>query len=184
MGRHRKSPRLSFWSSQHPQVPPLGHDPSNRMKILFNMFSIFYLWEHAQSLVFEIDMITEILMIFDLLTSPQGHQFDPRMNSLLAFCSARHPRQFDMSNDHVCFFLTSLVPPALQSPTRRAWPRRLNKNPVWYVLYLSFVRTHTIFFFWNCLFVFVCLIWFFTSTQQSFSYAGRVFLGWTSTKLG
>ena len=31
---------------------------------------------------------------------------------------------------------------------------------------------------------FVCLIWFFTSTQQSFSYAGRVFLGWTSTKLG
>ena len=28
------------------------------------------------------------------------------------------------------------------------------------------------------------LIWFFTSTQQSFSYAGRVFLGWTSTKLG
>ena len=27
------------------------------------------------------------------------------------------------------------------------------------------------------------LIWFFTSTQQSFSYAGRVFLGWTSTKL-
>ena len=29
-----------------------------------------------------------------------------------------------------------------------------------------------------------CLIWFLTSTQQSFSYAGRVFLGWTSTKLG
>ena len=50
MGRHRKSPRLSFWP-QHPQVPPLGHDPSNRMKILFNMFSIFYLWEHTQSLV-------------------------------------------------------------------------------------------------------------------------------------
>ena len=34
---------------------------------------------------------------------------------------------------------------------------------------------------YSCLF---CLIWFFTSTQQSFSYAGRVFLGWTSTKLG
>ena len=29
-----------------------------------------------------------------------------------------------------------------------------------------------------------CLIWFFTSTQQSFSYAGRFFLGLTSTKLG
>ena len=31
---------------------------------------------------------------------------------------------------------------------------------------------------------FVCLIYFFTSTQQSFSYAGRFFLGLTSTKLG
>ena len=30
----------------------------------------------------------------------------------------------------------------------------------------------------------VLLIWFFTSTQQSFSYAGRFFLGLTSTKLG
>ena len=33
-------------------------------------------------------------------------------------------------------------------------------------------------------FLFVCLILFFTSTQQSFSYAGRFFLGLTSTKLG
>ena len=31
---------------------------------------------------------------------------------------------------------------------------------------------------------FVCLIRFFSSTQQSFSYAGRFFLGLTSTKLG
>ena len=37
-----------------------------------------------------------MLMIFDLLTSPQGHQFDPRMKMLLAFCSAYHPRRFDM----------------------------------------------------------------------------------------
>ena len=42
-----------------------------------------------------------MLMIFDLLTSPQGHQFDPRMKMLLAFCSARHPRQFHMPHDHV-----------------------------------------------------------------------------------
>ena len=47
--------------------------------------------------IFEIDM----LMIFDLLTLPQGHQFDPRMKMLLAFCSARHPCQFDKPNDHV-----------------------------------------------------------------------------------
>ena len=41
------------------------------------------------------------LMIFDLLTSPQGHQFDPRMKILLAFCSACHTRWFDMPHDHV-----------------------------------------------------------------------------------
>ena len=47
--------------------------------------------------IFEIDM----LMIFDLLASPQGHQFDPKIKMLLAFCSARHPRQFDMLHEHV-----------------------------------------------------------------------------------
>ena len=40
-------------------------------------------------------------MIFDLLTSPQGHQFDPSMKILLAFCSARHPRGFDTPHDNV-----------------------------------------------------------------------------------
>ena len=40
-------------------------------------------------------------MIFDLLTSPQGHQFDPMMKILLAFCSAPHPRRFDIPHDHV-----------------------------------------------------------------------------------
>ena len=184
-------------------------------------------------------------MIFDLLTSPLGHQLDPRMKILLAFCSARHPRRFDMPHDHVrkkkffdplgtpsapkshpwgmtqatewkscliCLylsfvrthtkfsikifkidfvieikwyltfwphpkvtsltlgwkfflhsvllvipvdvichmtmfekikFLTPWAPPAPLSPTPGAWPRRQNKNSVWYVLFLSFVRTHT-----------------------------------------
>ena len=41
------------------------------------------------------------LMVFDLLTLPQGHQFDSGMNILLVFCSARHPRRFDMPHDHV-----------------------------------------------------------------------------------
>ena len=40
-------------------------------------------------------------MIFDLLTSPQDHQFDPRVIILLAYSSARHPRQFDMLHDNV-----------------------------------------------------------------------------------
>ena len=42
-----------------------------------------------------------MLMIFDLLTSPQGHQFDPRIKMLLAFCSACHPPRFDKPHDHV-----------------------------------------------------------------------------------
>ena len=64
------------------------------------MFSIFYFENTHKEFgiqIFEIDM----LMIFDLLTSPQGHQFDPRMKILIAFCSARHPRRFDMPHDHV-----------------------------------------------------------------------------------
>ena len=47
-------------------------------------------------------------MIFDLLTSPQGHQFDPRVKILLAFCSARNPCRFDMPHDHVLFFFDPL----------------------------------------------------------------------------
>ena len=40
-------------------------------------------------------------MMFDILTSSKGHQFDPRMKILLAFSYARHPRRFDMPHDHV-----------------------------------------------------------------------------------
>ena len=87
-------------------------------------------------------------MIFDLLTSPQGHQFYPRMKILLAFCSAHHSCRFDMPHgwhDHVSknIFLTPWAPPAHQSTDPGAWHRGQNKNPVWYVLNLSFVRTHT-----------------------------------------
>ena len=53
--------------------------------------------------MFEIDMeiVITVYMIHDLLTSPQGYQFDPRMTSLLAFYSACHPLRFDMPHDHV-----------------------------------------------------------------------------------
>ena len=40
-------------------------------------------------------------------------------------------------------------------------------------------------FYWDIqCFNFVCLIWFFTSHQQSLSYIGMIFLGWTSIEVG
>ena len=42
-------------------------------------------------------------MIFDLLFSPQGHQCDPRMKFLLAFCYSRlHRRYLVPSPNCVC----------------------------------------------------------------------------------
>ena len=43
-------PTLKFLTHPAPQVPHLGHDPSNRLIIMFNMFSIFYLEEGRHSL--------------------------------------------------------------------------------------------------------------------------------------
>ena len=43
--------KFIFWPHKHPQCPPLGHGPGDRIKILSDMFCIFYLWEHRQSLV-------------------------------------------------------------------------------------------------------------------------------------
>ena len=62
---------------------------------------------------------TRNLMIFGLLTSPQGYQFDPRIKILLALYTVRHPRRFDMPHDHVwkIFFFT---PSAPQRP--KVWP--------------------------------------------------------------
>ena len=124
-GAPSQIPTLKFLPPppQHPQVPPLGHDPSNRMKIMFNMVFIFHFWEHTQSLVkkmFEIDIETVITvyMIHDLLTSPKCYQFDPRMTSLLAFYSARHPRRFDMPHDHVWKKWPPWVPQRPKVPTQ------------------------------------------------------------------
>ena len=36
---------------QCPKVPPLGHDPGDRIKIPSDMFCIFHLCEHTQNLV-------------------------------------------------------------------------------------------------------------------------------------
>ena len=96
------NPHAKVFDPQHPQVPPRGHDPSNRIKIPFNI--IFFICENTHKVWYKNLWNWHDnwnLMLFDLLTSPQGHQFDPRMKILLAFCSARHPCRFDMPHDHV-----------------------------------------------------------------------------------
>ena len=106
------------------------------------------------------------LMIFNLLTSSKAHQFDPRMKILLSFCSACHP-WFDMLHEHVwkknnrqqrrrmqvksamlyriVHYLVAIpvTPFLIPVRTSREEEEEQNENPIWYVLYLSFVRTHT-----------------------------------------
>ena len=59
---NRLSPQINYYHNRarsrwgaianpHAKVLTPGHDLGNRMKILFDMFSIFYLWEYTQSLV-------------------------------------------------------------------------------------------------------------------------------------
>ena len=109
------------WAPPASQSPPLGHDQGDRMKILSDMFCIFHSYNTHKVWYknFWNWHVNQNLMIFDLLTSPQGHQFDPRMKILLAFCSACHPPQFDMPHDNVWkkIFLT---PSAPQRP--KVWP--------------------------------------------------------------
>ena len=54
-------PHAKVLDNQHPQVPPLGHDPSNRKKILFNISSfICGICTKFGIKIFENDMVIEI----------------------------------------------------------------------------------------------------------------------------
>ena len=79
----------------HPGAWPWQQNENSVQYVFYLLFVRIYTKFGIK--IFEIDM----LMIFDLLTWPQGHQFDPRMKILLAFCSARHPRRFNKPHDHV-----------------------------------------------------------------------------------
>ena len=83
------------------------------------------------------------LMIFDLLPHPKvtsltlGWKF--YLLSLLLVIPVDliyHMTMFEKQ-------MTPWAPPVPLSPTPGAWPRDQNENSVWYVLYLSFVRTDT-----------------------------------------
>ena len=91
------------WAPQRPKVPPWSMTNVTEWKsrllwfvsfICENTHKVWYknLWNWH---------VNRNLMIFDLLTSPQGHQFDPSIKILLAFCSAHHPHWFDLPHYHV-----------------------------------------------------------------------------------
>ena len=60
-GAPSQIPTLKFLTPPAPQVPPLGHDHSNRIKIPFNIYS--YICENSTKFgikIFETDIVTEI----------------------------------------------------------------------------------------------------------------------------
>ena len=144
MGRHCKSPRLSFWPSSTPS-PGAWSRQQNENSVQY-VFYLLFVSTHAKFGLKKWNWHgNQNLIIFDLLTSLKGHQFDPSMKISLSFWSARYPRQLIWYATWPCLKIDPLGTPAPQSPIPGAWPRWQNENPVWYVLYLSFFlcTTHT-----------------------------------------
>ena len=142
MGRHRNSPHLSFWLPQHSAVKSQGMTLATEWKFCSICFLSFIFRTHTKFgiKIFEIDM----LMIFDLLTSPKGHQFDPRMKMLLAFCSACHPRRFDMLHDHV--WRKIIVWPPWYPSAQKSHPWGMTQGTEWksrLICLVSFICENT-----------------------------------------
>ena len=138
MGRHRKSPCYSFWPPSIPSPTPCPWSQQQNENYVQYVFYRLFVRTHTKF------GIKNWNWHRDLLTSPQGHQFDSRMKMLLAFCSARHPRRFDMPHDHVWkqFFFDPLgTPSATKSHPGIEWKSLLicfvsficeNTHKVWY----------------------------------------------------
>ena len=93
------------------------HDAGSRMKNPFDMFYIFYLWLQPK--------VTSLT---------RGWTF--YLYSVPLIIPVDHVRK------NILDPLGTPVPP-IRTPG--AWPRHQNKNPVWFVLYILFVRTHKTF---------------------------------------
>ena len=60
-GAPSQMPTLKILTPQHPQVPPLANDSRNRIRIMFNIFSLLFVTTHAKfGIRNEIDMVTKI----------------------------------------------------------------------------------------------------------------------------
>ena len=108
-------PCLSFLPPSTPQVQEWWQNENSGQYVLYLLFVRTHTKFGIK--IFEIDCNWN-LTIFDLLRSPQGHQFDCRVKILLAFCSNHHLSQFDMPHDHIRF----LGPPGHPgAPKSRPW---------------------------------------------------------------
>ena len=132
--------KKKFWPLGHPQCPksptPGAWSRRQNKNPVWYVLYLLFMRTHTKFGIW-LPKFNDIWP----LTSPQGHQFDPRMKILLAFCFACNPPGFDMPHDHV--WKKNVWIPRPQSPIPGAWPWWQNENHVCYVLYLSFVRTHT-----------------------------------------
>ena len=131
------NPHVKGFAPSTPKSHPWGMNKATEWKF-GSIFYTFYLWA----------LRNWNLMIFDLLTLPQGHQYDPMVKILLALCSTHHPLQFDMPHDYVLEknfnpLGAPLRPQHPQVPTLGQDTGNRTKNLVWYIQYLLFVRTHT-----------------------------------------
>ena len=117
-GEPLQMPTLKFLTSPAPCSLIPGHDFGNRIKLLFNMFSIFFIFVRSHTKfgikIFEISM----LMIFDLLTSPKVTSLTIGLKCNL------HCVLLVMPVDLTCYMtmfekyecLTPWIPPVPQSP--------------------------------------------------------------------
>ena len=144
-GAPSQIPTLKFLTPQHPQVPPLGHDPSNRIKILFNIIS--FICENTHKVWYKNLWNWHgiwNLMLFDFWPHPKVTSLTLGWKFYLHSVLLSSPSIWYATWPCLkFFFLTPWAPPAPVSPIPGGWPRGQNENPIWYVLYLSFGRTRT-----------------------------------------
>ena len=156
MTMFEKKKNLTPWATPVPQSPTPGAWPRRQKKSCLIFLILSFVRTHTKFgiKIFEIDFVIEIKWYLTFWPLPRAPGGGAKRKFYIA-------RPIHVSNSHTKFSWISsnglggdsitdrqqgridfcpLVPP---SPTPRAWPRRQNKNPFWYVLYLSFVRTHT-----------------------------------------
>ena len=138
--------KIKFLTPSTPKSHPWGMTQATEWKsrlicfISFNCEKTHKVWfKNLWNWLCDWDLM--IFYLWPLPRAPGG--WDPK-NCVVACAidvSYSHTKSGWISEKN--FFLTTQPPTVPPSPTPGAWPRQRNENPVWYDLYLSFVRRHT-----------------------------------------